>query len=451
LKKIFCTHKYNLNIHKGSFFGINKDGSDNYKTPGKWVTTFKHKTFHVILGNPPYNKDGTGTGGGTFWKYFVELSLDKLNINGYLNFVHPLGWRKPIGKKASGGDILERFKKEGQLIYVNISDKKIPYFPKVDYYVFKKETKLNHLTTVYNNFGLFENTNNIDLSKLHFIPNFVSDKSINILNKIIKKGNNFNFEYDQKLKPNKEHIRTTGISHAFYYDISLKKYKEVFLSKEEVLELYSKKGNKQIDIPTFYSKPKIVLTIKSGNKPSYLYPTYYSTQIGVTNNTMYKEIEPKDKNKYLKFFGSKLILFLMKITQYSASPNHMNELKILNLIDKDKFDTLSDNPGDPEIFTKYGISPEEQQLIEAIIKETPKNSKKSKKNSIHNNANNRQSKKANNVEPDYMRDCPQKILDRSEPYQVIKEECLRYNEDPNHPLKKSKKKKKKFKVKSKSK
>ena len=35
------------------------------------------------------------------------------------------------------------------------------YFPKVDYYVFKKETKLNHLTTVYNNFGLFENTNNI--------------------------------------------------------------------------------------------------------------------------------------------------------------------------------------------------------------------------------------------------------------------------------------------------
>ena len=397
LKKIFCGTKYNLNIHKGSFFGINKDGSDDYKIPGKWVTTFKHTTFDVIVGNPPYNKDGTGTGGGTFWKYFLELSLNILNINGYLNFVHPLGWRKPIGKKASGGDILERFKKEGQLIYVNISDKKIPYFPKVDYYVFKKETKLNHLTTVYNNFGLFENTNNIDLSKLHFIPNFVSDKSINILNKIIKKGNNFNFERHQNLQPNKTHNKTTGIPHIFYYIPEKDKYTEIFLSKEEILKMYSTKSNKQLDIPDFYSKPKIILTLKTGKKPSYLYPKYYSTQIGITTNVMYKEIEPKDKNKYLKFFGSKLILFLMKITQYSASPNHMNELKIINLIDKDKFDTLSDNPDDTEIFTKYGIiKPEEQTLIEEIVKESPKMSKRTQKAPLNNSVN--QSKKVNSNE-----------------------------------------------------
>jgi hypothetical protein len=397
LKKIFCGNKYKLNIHKGSFFGINKDGSDDYKIPGKWVTTFKHTTFDVIVGNPPYNKDGTGTGGGTFWKYFLELSLNILNINGYLNFVHPLGWRKPIGKKASGGDILERFKKEGQLIYVNISDKKIPYFPKVDYYVFKKETKLNHLTTVYNNFGLFENTNNIDLSKLHFIPNFVSDKSINILNKIIKKGNNFNFERHQNLQPNKTHNKTTGIPHIFYYIPEKDKYTEIFLSKEEILKMYSTKSNKQLDIPDFYSKPKIILTLKTGKKPSYLYPKYYSTQIGITTNVMYKEIEPKDKNKYLKFFGSKLILFLMKITQYSASPNHMNELKIINLIDKDKFDTLSDNPDDTEIFTKYGIiKPEEQTLIEEIVKESPKMSKRTQKAPLNNSVN--QSKKVNSNE-----------------------------------------------------
>ena len=39
-----------------------------------------------------------------------------------------------------------------------------------------------------------------------------------------------------------------------------------------------------------------------------------------------------------------MILFLMKITQLSESPNHMNEQKIINLIDKDKFDLLSNNP-----------------------------------------------------------------------------------------------------------
>ena len=80
-----------------------------------------------------------------------------------------------------------------------------------------------------------------------------------------------------------------------------------------------------------------------------------------------------------------------------------------------------------------------------------KSVKQSKKRLVSNNANNRKSKKANNVEPDYMRDCPQEILDKAKSYQVTKSECLRYNEDPTHPLKKSKKKKKKFKVKSKSK
>ena len=458
LKKIFCSHKYKLNIHKGSFFGYKKkDGSDDYETSGKWITDLKNTTFDIILGHPPYNKDGTGTGGGTFWKYFVELSLDILNINGYLNFVHPLGWRKPIGKNASGGDILERFKQEGHLIYVNISDTncnpKIPYFPKVDYYVFKKETKLNHLTNVYNNFGLSENTYTIDLSKLHFIPNFVSDKSISILNKLIKKGNNFNFEYDQKLKPKKEHIRTTGIPHAFYYDISLKKYKEVFLSKEEVLELYSSKKKEQTEIPEFYSKPKIVLTIKSGNKPAYLYPVFYSHQVGVTNNTMYQEINKNYRNKYVNFFSSKLILFLMKITQYSASPNHMNEIKIINLLDKATFDILSDNPDDSEIFKKYNITKEEQQLIEEVIKdqsETRKSKRTKKASNIESNnylaiqsENKSPTPKTKKVissvkptDPLYMIKCPQKILNDQtiETHKERMEMCRRHYED-KPPLK----------------
>ena len=69
----------------------------------------------------------------------------------------------------------------------------------------------------------------------------------------------------------------------------------------------------------------------------------FQKEIGVTNNTIYKIIKSEEKNKYLNFFNSKLIYFLMKITQYSESPNHKNEYKIINLIDKDKFDLLSNN------------------------------------------------------------------------------------------------------------
>lgn len=49
--------------------------------------------------------------------------------------------------------------------------------------------------------------------------------------------------------------------------------------------------------------------------------------------------------------------------------------------------------------------------------------------------------KSNNSIPDFMSNCPQKILDMDNSYQVKKELCLRYKENSNHPLRKSKKKK----------
>ena len=64
----------------------------------------------------------------------------------------------------------------------------------------------------------------------------------------------------------------------------------------------------------------------------------------------------------------------MKITQLSESPNHMNEQKIINLIDKDKFDLLSNNPNEEEIYMRYGINDKEIQLIEKVTK--PDESKK---------------------------------------------------------------------------
>ena len=407
LKKIFCSKdkfnkgKYNLNIHKGSFFHKNKDESDDYKKSGNWVETFKVSKFHCIVGNPPYNKDGTGSGGGTFWKYFVELSLTRLEIGGYLNLVHPLGWRKPIGEKPSGGDIFDKFKKIGTLIYVNISDKKIPHFPKVDYYIFKKlrdkediSSSISRYTTkVDNTFMSFENKDlKLELNNLPFIPNLVSNESIDILNKIIKRGNNFKFERHQNLQPNtKIHTRQSGIPHAWYYTPSENKYSEIFLSENEVLKMYSNKKQKITELPDLYKKNKIILTHTNGKKIGFLYPLIY--EYGVTTNVMFQLIQDKEKNKYLNFFNSKLIHFLMKITQYTESPNHKNEYKIINLIDKDKFDLLSNKPDEKEIYMKYGINKNEIKLIEEVTK--PDESKKTKKK--NNISKNNSSMKNNNT------------------------------------------------------
>ena len=57
LKKILCGNKYNLNIHKGSFFKqieiTNKDGKkvkkDYYDTSGEWTRHFKTSKFDCIV------------------------------------------------------------------------------------------------------------------------------------------------------------------------------------------------------------------------------------------------------------------------------------------------------------------------------------------------------------------------------------------------------------------
>jgi len=119
-----------------------------------WSTQTKDK-FDVIMGNPPYNKNTVNTGGGTFWIIFVNKSLDLLHNYGFLTFVHPPGWRKPVsvfkdktGKpRDSAGDILQLFLKSGIIKYINIdneSNKKWNNFPIVDYYLFKKINNLEN-------------------------------------------------------------------------------------------------------------------------------------------------------------------------------------------------------------------------------------------------------------------------------------------------------------------
>ena len=59
-------------------------------------------------------------------------------------------------------------------------------------------------------------------------------------------------------------------------------------------------------------------------------------------------------DKLVNFFNSDIITFLMKITQYSASPNHKNEFKILNQLEVP--DSLD-----------YGLTPKEEAIIKKVL------------------------------------------------------------------------------------
>jgi hypothetical protein len=317
-KKIFkwINPKAKPNIFKVSFF----KWIDPNAKPNIYPGDIK---FDIIMGNPPYNSGGVQKGGGVFWKDFVFSSIDILNKNGYLVFVHPTGWRKPTGKRASAGDILDFFKTK-HLLYLKISDEKIPGFPRVDFYVFQNKSSGKKLTKIENIHNGKKCISAIDISNIPFIPHLINNMVVNILSKLFKNNKNDKFEIIrcQYFQPKKHVSIKSGIPHTFFYDVIEKKY---VLRNTKI----------KIDNKEYIKNPKIILTYKSGKKKAYLYPKFYRDLIGSSSNTMYQIIEKKDDWKsMIVLFKSELIHFLLLITQYSESPNHINEFKILNLISK---------------------------------------------------------------------------------------------------------------------
>ena len=348
LNKVLCGAKYKLNIHPKSFLDAD----------------YKPASFDVIMGNPPYNEGGVGKGGGVFWKKFVEKSLKLLSDSGYLVMIHPPGWRKPSGERASGGDVWKSFRKYN-LVFVKISDVKIKHFPRVDYYVLSK-TDAHTSTHVINDFEGTHTDARVDLHHLPFIPHLVTPITLSILHKVFShSGKKFQIVRDQSFKPNKSDIGKSGLPHAFYYDVSTRMY--VISHKT-----YQKR------VPDYISRPKIIMTYKGGKRQSHLYPVYYSQPMGGTANTMYQLTNPEYHVPTLvSLLSSPLIHFILKITQYSEPPNYINEFKILNMV------SIPDKPlkSMTDIYEFYGINKTEQQFIDGITspKKKPKESIKTPK------------------------------------------------------------------------
>ena len=127
---------------------ISKIGKDGYLTDGS-VLDFgngkKIKEFHVIMGNPPYNKGAVRVAMVTsktrkerkdlgiendkaesgYWFKFVEKALAKgfLNVNGFLLFIHPITWFKP--DKSGAHDMMLSKQIRNIRIYTDAVSKKL--------------------------------------------------------------------------------------------------------------------------------------------------------------------------------------------------------------------------------------------------------------------------------------------------------------------------------------
>ena len=127
--------------------------------------------FDIIMGNPPYqtNLKKLGKKSTSIWEFFFHNSLEILNVDKYLLFIHPCSWREPQGiRKPIFDKIMER-----DLVYLFICSyidiKK--YFKNVatnfDYYLLKNSITNKNITLVND---IDDNEYKINLNNYPFIP-----------------------------------------------------------------------------------------------------------------------------------------------------------------------------------------------------------------------------------------------------------------------------------------
>jgi len=177
MKKIFCDEKYELNIFEGSF--IDGEYDIIYKTD---------IVFDIIMGNPPYNKNKK-----PIWNIFINNSFKNLNINGYLLFVTPSGWRDISGEFHSvKNNIYQR-----NLLLLKIHNEKDglkTFNCETRFDIILVENKNVEETTTEIYYQNIKNPDVINIKKLLFIPN----GNINFIKKLLanEKEEKVNLLYD---------------------------------------------------------------------------------------------------------------------------------------------------------------------------------------------------------------------------------------------------------------
>jgi len=343
LKKILCDDKYKLNIFEGSFFDI-----DEYNPTIK---------FDIIIGNPPYQDiniyGNVKHGSGKLYPNFILKSLTLLNKNAYLLFITPNTWFS--GAKSKTGNILEILKKKN-VILINSRSTNKNYFKGVGtgnlvYYLIQNTN--NYTDTLC----ISTNTFKFKITDYDFIPNILEKYSLSILKKtlfgnfnkfqIVKDSGEFHEKYCGSIS------KTTRSDKKWVVKDNLKtiehKYSIYHTNKQT---LYSSVDN------FFRKRNKILISQSSSWKP-----IYDDGKLGFTQNVLAILVNNHKEGKYIiNIFNSKLYQFLIKCIRYSVNIT----IYYFNYFPYPY--GLPNNPTDQDIYNYYGITKQEQQLIEEVVK-----------------------------------------------------------------------------------
>jgi hypothetical protein len=224
-------------------------------------------------------------GGRGLWEKFVISSLEVLKDDKYLCIVHPQGWRRPESK--IGG-----FLKIHEFIFLKTNSTPFKGIGvTVDYYVLKK-----------NNNGQYK-----DLS---FIPNDLSNLSVNITKKILE--NQIRFSVNKSCKYGSSSKLTSRTkTDEFEYTIYHTNIQFIYSKQQE----------------DYFTKSKIIVSDSGKFKPF-----YDSGEYGISEHSMYYFTNKEDSEKILTMLNSKLTKWFLYNNKVG---NFMNDWKLINFIPLD--------------------------------------------------------------------------------------------------------------------
>jgi len=394
---------------KGLFKKIHKSAKPNILCGNTLTMTYadiKKKfgvdKFDIIMGNPPFNppKGETGSSGNSIWQHFVMKSFAMLNEGGYLVFVHPPGWKKPLsikkqkgeggdeedeeeedvdeneseddglkivfddakfkdgvylgkGKQIYGGIVWRYLKEKGVFHFIYTNDQKttavgnefLQHFPAVDYYVYKKGGDRARCNTKNVFLGTVEQSKGVQLNyNLKYLPNLITKQTQDILHKITsKEGNKPEFNRFRKGK-------------GFSVDSSKGKYKYIYTynKKSEPKYQYSNILGDNINLD------KVIMNFDGGIDCYTIQYVKKEEKLGSYEMSMYSKVESDKEGKCLEdFFKSDIVKFIFLITQYASGKRTKNERLVANSI------TIPPE-GTADYYKFFGIE-EHKKYIEEIL------------------------------------------------------------------------------------
>jgi adenine-specific DNA-methyltransferase len=150
-------------------------------------------TYDLIMANPPYS--GGGNKNRSLSNDFIDFSIDKLNDNGYLCFITPNNWMTYNNDNKT----LKHLLTKGSFIVIDNDAKQ--FFPKVGSsftIIIWQKNVFNNKTKVVNNYLIKDIQENVVIpSNLKFIPLYISNLVLSIINKCIQtQENSFRYRCD---------------------------------------------------------------------------------------------------------------------------------------------------------------------------------------------------------------------------------------------------------------